>query len=105
MISRQTLVTLTLALLLGLGLKSWASGRRDECDDYLAGNNSAPATQTIEAGRRSIEIPCELWIPRQSMGIQILCLLEVSVIAIFAISCWSDVRNWPNSRQKNRRKV
>ena len=86
MISRQTIVTLLLALLLGFGLKFWALGQRDDCDDYLTGDKSAPASQMVESGSRSVEVPCDAWIPRQSLWVQILCLLELVVIIVFAIS-------------------
>ena len=104
MISRQTIVTLLLALLLGFGLKFWALGQRDDCDDYLAGDKSAPASQVVEAGSRSVDVPCEAWIPRQSQWVQILCLLELAVIVVFTISFVGDVRDWTiNRRSKGMR--
>jgi hypothetical protein len=93
MISRQTIVSLLFALLLGVGLKSWALGQRDDCDDYLAGDKSVPASQIVESGSRSIDVPCEAWIPRQSLWVQILCLLELVVIVVFAISFVGDLRD------------
>ena len=99
MISRQTVVSLLLALLLGVGLKSWALGQRDDCDDYLAGDRSAPASQMVESGSRSVDVPCEAWIPRQSLWVQILCLLELVVIVVFTISCAGDLRDWATRRR------
>jgi hypothetical protein len=104
MISRQTIVTVLLALLLGVGLKFWALGQADDCDDYLAGDKTAPASQTVEAGSRSIDVPCEAWIPRQSQWVQILCLVELVVIVVFMISFVGDVRDWTiNRRSKGMR--
>ena len=99
MISRQTIVSLLLALLLGVGLKSWALGQRDDCDDYLSGDKSVPASQTVESGSRSIDVPCETWIPRQSLWVQILCLLELVVIVVFTISFAGDLRDWATRRR------
>jgi hypothetical protein len=100
MISRQTIVSLLLALLLGVGLKSWALGQADDCDDYLAGDKTAPASQTVESGSRSIDVPCEAWIPRQSLWVQVLCLLELVVIVAFTISFVGDLRDWAVSRRR-----
>jgi hypothetical protein len=100
MISRQTIVTLLLALLLGVGLKFWALGQADDCDDYLAGDKTAPASQVVESGSRSIDVPCEAWIPRQSFWVQILCLLELVVLVAFTISSVGDLRDWIVSRRR-----
>jgi hypothetical protein len=86
-------------LLLGVGLKLWALGQTDDCDDYLAGDKTAPASQTVEAGSRSIDVPCEAWIPRQSQWVQILCLVELVVIVVFMISFVGDVRDWTITRR------
>ena len=99
MISRQTLVSLLLALILGFGLKLWALGQRDDCDDYLAGDKSAPSTEVVESGSRSVDVPCEAWIPRQSFWVQILCLVELVVIVVFTISFVGDVRDWASNRR------
>jgi hypothetical protein len=99
MISRQSLVSLLLALILGFGLKVWALGQNDNCDDYLGGDKSAASSESVAAGSYSVDVPCEAWIPRQSSAVQILCLVELLVIITFAISFVGDVRDWNATRR------
>ena len=52
----------------------------------------------VESGSHTVDVPCEAWIPRQSLGVQILCLLELLVIVVF-IDFNSGDADWAVSRR------
>ena len=94
MISRLTLGLFLVALLLPSGLSMWLSGHRDACSRYLAGDRSLAPTQMVEVGADIVAIPCEEWTPRQRPAIQILCLVELVVVIVFAIHALGDLADW-----------
>ncbi len=94
MISRMTLGSLLLALLIPSGMALWSSGHRDSCSRFLAGDTSRPRTQMVAIGSEMLEVPCEAWLPRQTMGVQIVSLLELLVLVVFAIHAVGDAREW-----------
>ena len=99
MISRTTLWSLLVALLIPSGMAVWLSGHRDSCARFLAGDRSLPPTQMVAAGTQMVEVPCTVWLPRQPMWIQILCLVELVVVMVFALHLVGD---W---RDRRRRRV
>ncbi len=92
MISRITLGSLLLALLIPSGMAVWLSGHRDSCARFLAGDRSLPPSQMVAAGTQMVEVPCTEWLPRQSMWIQILCLVELVVVMVFVLHAVGDWR-------------
>lgn len=91
MISRVTLGLFLLALVIPSGIALWSSGHRDSCSRYLAGDRSLPATQMIQAGDRAIEVPCEQWLVRQPLMVQVFCLLEGVVVFVMGVNLFGDV--------------
>jgi hypothetical protein len=102
-ISRVTLFSLLLALLLAAGIALRNAWQKDECSRYLAGDRSAPATQTVLSGTRAIEVPCTDWIDRQPQTVLLLCLVDVALFVIFALNAAADVRAWMQRRRQMER--
>lgn len=97
MISRRTMVTVLLALLLGLGIRVWAAGVRDDCDRMGPGTRGQPASVKVESGTRSIDVPCARWAwgLRQTRTVQALALLDGVLglmVVVFALGDWSRWR-------------
>ncbi len=90
MISRRTIFSFLLTLLLALGLWAWASGRRDDCSAYLEGDTKAPADVIVMSGTRQVVVPCRYWFPRQPRVVQALCLLAGAGCVVFTLSLWGD---------------
>ena len=90
----MTLGSLLVALLIPSGMAMWLSGHRDNCSRYLAGDRSLPPTQMVAAGSQVVEVPCQEWLPRQSMWIQMLCLVELVVVIVFVLHLVGDLRDW-----------
>jgi hypothetical protein len=101
-ISRAALFSGLLGLLLaaGIGLRSLL--QRDECMRYLAGDSTAPPTQTVVSGTREIEVPCTDWVDRQPETLQLLCLLDVVLFVVFALNAAADVQAWMRMRRRRR---
>lgn len=99
-ISRVTLFSLLLALLLWAGIALRNARQKDECTRYLAGDSTAPATQTVVSGTRVIEVPCTDWINRQPEVMQLLCLVDVLLFVMFALNAAADVRAWVRLRRQ-----
>ncbi len=91
MISRQTIFSLLVALLLGGGMYAWTLEHRDDCARYLGGDKTVPSSEQVESGTRTIVVPCNVWIPRQSLAMQTLALAELCVFVVFVLSAWTDV--------------
>jgi len=104
-ISRTTMVSLFLALLIPSGMSLWFSGHRDSCSRYLAGDRTRPPTQMVEMGSQMVEVPCEQWAPRQPMEVQLLCLAELLVVLVFVIHAAGDIREWMQVRRLRREAV
>jgi len=93
-ISRTTLFSLLLGLLLASGIRLWAVGHRDDCDRYMAGETKLPASQWVVSGTRTIEVPCNDWVLRQPMAVQLLCLADLVLIVVFVLHGLGDARRW-----------
>lgn len=102
MISRVTIFSLLLGLMLGVGIRLWSIEQKDPCAAYLAGDRKAPASQWVESGTRTIEVPCSEWLPRQSMRVQVLCLLDVALAAVFLLNALAELRKWLEMRRRRR---
>ena len=102
MISRRTITCLLLAAMIFLGLRLWILGHYDPCQALMPGGTT-PASVMVESGDRSVEMPCEWWLPRQPDIVQILCLLDLVVMVVFGLSVWRDVNRWRNERRKLQR--
>lgn len=95
MISRRTIVSLLLTLLLAGGLAAWSVGRRDECSAYLAGVAGAPVDEVVAVGSHVMRVRCDHWFLRQPEGVQVLCLGVGAGFAVLGLSIWGD---WRRSR-------
>ncbi len=98
MISRRTISLLLLALLVFAGLRVWVLRQSDPCDRYLQGDLRFPASEYVEEGTRTVEVPCNQWLPRQPLSVQLVCLLEAAAVLSFAWSAAGDVVR--NARRK-----
>ena len=99
MISRVTLYSLLLCLLLGLGLRKWSMAHPDSCDRYLAGERKLPASEYVISGSRQIVVPCNQWLIRQPEWMQILCLVDLLLAGVFAVNAAGDMREWLRTRR------
>jgi hypothetical protein len=93
LISRVTLFSFLLALLLASGIRLWYIGQRDECARFLAGDKRFPASQVVVEGTRSVVVPCTQWLPRQPLEVQTLCLLDLVLVVVFAMNGLADARD------------
>jgi hypothetical protein len=91
MISRRTIFSLLLAIMIFLGIRLWIMNHRDPCDAYLPGH-VLPATVYVESGTRTVEVPCDWWLPRQPDWLQLTCLLDLAAMVVFGLSVWRDIR-------------
>ena len=94
MISRGTLFSFVLLLVLVGGLLAWSSTRVDPCTAFLQGNRGAPSTQVVEMGSRLVLVPCKSWLVRQPLEVQMVCLLGLVLLVLFAIRAVDDVLRW-----------
>jgi hypothetical protein len=101
MISRVTIFSLLLGLMLGVGIYAWAQGRRDDCMRYPPGGR-APATEMVVSGTREIEVPCSDWWMRQPLGAQILCIADAALGVVFLVNALQDTRAWLAMRRVRR---
>jgi len=101
-ISRVTLFSFLLALLLGVGIRLRTQGQRDGCAAYLAGDTTAPATEYVVTGTRTIVVPCNRWLARQTEKVQMFCLLDFVLAVMFVLNALQDVRGWFAMRRRRR---
>jgi hypothetical protein len=102
-ISRVTLFSLLLGLMLGVGLRLWSIEQKDPCAAYLAGDLKAPASQWVTSGTEVIAVPCNNWLARQPMRVQVLCLLDAVLAAMFVLNALADLRRWLEKRRRRPR--
>lgn len=102
MISRVTIFSLLLGLMLGVGIYAWAQGRRDECTSYPPGGR-APVREMVASGTREIEVPCSDWWMRQPLGAQILCIADAALGVVFLMNALQDARSWLVMRRRRSR--
>ena len=100
--SRVTLFSLLLALLLGVGIRQWTDGQRDACTPYLSGDAQAQKSEWVSSGTRQVEVRCTDWFSRQPVRVQILCLLDVVLTVVFVLNALSDLRDWLEMRRRMR---
>jgi hypothetical protein len=100
-ISRVTIFSLLLALLLATCIRVWYIGQGDDCSRYLAGDTSLPSAQIVVSGTRTIIVPCDRWWLRQPVGVQMLCLLDLLLAVVFVLNGLQDTRAWIERRRAN----
>ncbi len=98
MISRRTIFSLLLTLLLALGLGVWAMGQWDECDALLAHGERRPSVY-VESGTRTVEMPCDVWLPRQPTWFQMMCVVDLAFAGVFGVSACGDWVRWREQRK------
>jgi hypothetical protein len=102
MISRVTLFSLLLALMLAAGIRLWDAQQQDNCALYMAGDRTLPASEMVVSGSRQIEVKCNDWIMRQPLSVQVLCLLNVALAVVFILNALGDLRDWLQVRGRKR---
>ncbi len=102
MISRRTIFSLLLTLLLAVGIRIWAANAYDPCDHLGPSPRGVPKSVYVESGTRTIAVPCTYWIPRQSMRVQALLLFNAVLVLVFLISTGND---WARHRAIRRKAV
>ena len=100
MISKQTIFSLLLALLLAGGMRAWRVEHFDACDRFHAEKSGTPMSVMVQSGTRTISVPCSIWVMRQPLWMQGLCALLVMLSVIFLMSVWSD---WSRAGERRRR--
>jgi hypothetical protein len=101
-ISRITLFSLLLALMLASGIWIWNNGHPDDCARTMSATGTMPRAEYVISGTRQISVPCNDWIMRQSLTVQILCLLELLLAVIFLLNALSDLREGLEARRRIR---
>ena len=101
MISRQTIFSLLLALLLGLGILLWTQNRRDDCDRADRFGRK-PTEVLVEQGSRVVAMSCKLWIPRQPQPLQGALLLDAVLGIVFGLSAWVE---WNRTRARRKERA
>jgi hypothetical protein len=99
MVSRVTIFSLLLGLMLGLGIYTHAQGERDRCSIYPAGG-TPPMTEYVVSGTRQVEVPCSDWWMRQPLVIQILCIADAGFALIFLLFAAGDLRSAVQRRHR-----
>jgi hypothetical protein len=101
-ISRVTLFSLLLGLMLAMGIRLWTGTQKDDCSRYLAGDKTAPKSEWVVTGTRTIEVSCSDWTMRQPLRVQVLCLLDVVVLLLFFLNAMADLRDQSEMRRRRR---
>ena len=70
---------------------------------YLDGDRSAPASQAVVIGERTVDVPCSDWIVWQPDRVQIFCLLDLALGVIFVFNALGDLSNWFEMRRRTHR--
>jgi hypothetical protein len=102
MISRVTLFSFLLALLLGSGIWYWDVSHTDDCTRFLSGDFTAPRVIEVQSGSRTIRVSCNRWYLRQPERVQILCLVDVVLGVVFLMNALGDTRDWLRMRRRRR---
>jgi hypothetical protein len=93
MISRLTLFSLLLGLMLGLGIYMHSQSEQDRCNTSPAGGTQ-PKSEYVITGERQVEVPCSEWFLRQPLAIQILFVADILLGFVFAINALADLDRW-----------
>jgi hypothetical protein len=99
MIARKTIFSLVLALLIFGGIRARVAEHRDNCDRYMAGDRTVPASEYVEEGTRTVEVPCNAWLQRQPLWMQLVCMLDFAVIVVFVLNAVADILRWRRARR------
>ena len=99
MISRLTIFSLLLGLMLGLGIYMHAKGAHDRCNSYPPGGVQ-PRNELVVTGTRQIQVPCSDWWMRQPQTVQILCIADAGLGLIFTLNVLIDLRRWVEGRRR-----
>ena len=99
MISRVTLFSLLLGLMLGAGIRLWDARQKDDCSPTWPGTRRSPPPNG-RVGHAQIIVPCNDWIMRQPMRMQILCLLDFALLVVFFLNALADLQRWLRSRSR-----
>jgi hypothetical protein len=102
MISRVTLFSLLLALMLGTGIWLWTGNQKDDCTRSMVGDKTVAGSEWVVSGTRTIEVPCNDWIMRQPLRVQVLCLLDMVLAVVFVLNALSDLREGLEARRRMR---
>ena len=100
MISRRTIFSLILTLLLAVSIRLWAVSVRDDCDRFGKGTPANPTSVIVESGTRTIDVPCTYWVPRQSVRVQALLLFNIALGVVFLVSVAGDWSRWRERRRQ-----
>jgi hypothetical protein len=98
MISRRTIFSFLLTLLVGLCLRVWVLGQRDPCDS-LAPGGQHPASVYVESGTRTVEMSCTTWFPRQPAWFLALCLVNMVIGVVFILSACGEWVSWREGKR------
>jgi hypothetical protein len=90
MISRKTLLSLLVALLLAGCIKAYTLSLHNPCEAYLAGQRDAPETVVVNPQGRAYQVPCNQWFLRQPPSVQVLCLADGGVFIVFLFNAVAD---------------
>jgi hypothetical protein len=101
MISRLTLFSLLLGLMLGLGIYMHSQSEHDRCSAYPPGGVQ-PRSEYVITGERQVEVPCSEWFLRQSLVVQILFVTDILLGFVFAVNVLADLRRWIQWRRERR---
>jgi hypothetical protein len=102
MISRVTLFSLLLGLMLATGIWMWTNAHPDDCVRQTAPDGSMPASEWVVSGTRQIEVPCNDWTMRQPLAVQVLCLLDLLLAVVFVLNVLLDLQGWSAMRRRMR---
>jgi hypothetical protein len=100
MISRRTIFSLLLALLLAAGIRLWSLEHQSDCDRFVRGEKTLPPSQMVDSGTLTMEIPCRQWLPRQPVTLQILCLVDLGIVVVFVMNAMADIRDSIQTRKQ-----
>jgi hypothetical protein len=103
MISRVTLFSLLLGLMLAFGIWMGTGSQHDACSAYLTGNRSAQSTEYVPSGTRLIAVPCSDWFMRQPSKVQILCMIDLCLAVVFLLNAVGDLRDSLAARKRMRK--
>ncbi len=92
MISRKTVGSLLLALLMGTGVMIWSQGHRDACDRIDDEDGKAAEYEDVPVGPQIVVVPCRIWFLRQPPGVQAACLAGIAAVAVFVLSASGDLK-------------
>jgi hypothetical protein len=91
-ISRKTIISFLLALLLAVSIKAYTLRIANPCDAYLSGQLKAPATVVMNQQGRPYLVPCNDWFLRQTRSVQVFCLVDAGIFVVFLVSAFADWR-------------